>query len=113
MIHQTHPFRGMFPRKRTKQRVEAEVDEDRMVSRLQLDLGRSLLFILEAVWRSLLYKEREDLAKRVLKREDKSGAVNVFRGVSFDDWLRIFMQVGNIYQISRVFGYQYDSTLSS
>ncbi|KAL9710688.1 transcription factor TFIIIC subunit tfc4 [Leucoagaricus gongylophorus] len=74
LTSRTHPFRGMFPRKRTKQRVEAEVDEDRMVSRLQLDL------------------EREDLAKRVLKREDKSGAVNVFRGVSFDDWLRIFMQ---------------------
>ena len=36
----------MFPKKRTKQQVEAEADEDRMASRLQLDLGR--LYALEA-----------------------------------------------------------------
>ncbi|KAJ3569113.1 hypothetical protein NP233_g5266 [Leucocoprinus birnbaumii] len=74
LTSRSHPFRGMFPRRRKKQEVEAEADEDRMASRLQLDL------------------EREDLAKRATKRGEKPGAVDVFRGVSFDDWLRIFMQ---------------------
>ncbi|KXN83202.1 Transcription factor tau subunit sfc4 [Leucoagaricus sp. SymC.cos] len=75
LTSRSHPFRGMFPRKRMKQQqVEAEADEDRMASRLQLDL------------------ERDDLAKRATKRGEKSGAVEVFRGVSFDNWLRIFMQ---------------------
>lgn len=36
---------------------------------------------------------REDLAKKATKRGEKPGAVEVFRGVSFDDWLRVFMQV--------------------
>lgn len=74
LTSRTHPFRGMFPRRRKKQQLEAEADEDRMASRLQLDL------------------EREDLAKWATKRGEKQGAVDVFRGVSFDDWLRIFMQ---------------------
>jgi general transcription factor 3C polypeptide 3 (transcription factor C subunit 4) len=39
VFYQTHPFRGMFPRKRTKHQMEIEADEDRMASRLQLDLG--------------------------------------------------------------------------
>lgn len=54
MTYQTHPFRGMFPKRRTRQQVEAEADEDRMASRLQLDLGKSFLYTLEAVWRSSL-----------------------------------------------------------
>ncbi|KAF9450761.1 TPR-like protein, partial [Macrolepiota fuliginosa MF-IS2] len=74
LTSRTHPFRGMFPRKRTKHQVEIEADEDRMASRLQLDL------------------EREDLAKKASRRGEKPGAVEVFRGVSFDDWLRVFMQ---------------------
>lgn len=41
--YQTHPFRGMFPRRRGKQQVEIEADEDRMASRLQLDLGEHQL----------------------------------------------------------------------
>ncbi len=44
-LHQTHPFRGMFPRKRTKHQLELEADEDRMASRLQLDLGESMLLL--------------------------------------------------------------------
>lgn len=30
------------------------------------------------------------------KKSQKDRAVNVFRGVSFDDWLRIIMQVGEV-----------------
>ncbi|EKM76639.1 hypothetical protein AGABI1DRAFT_122552 [Agaricus bisporus var. burnettii JB137-S8] len=74
LTSRTHPFRGMFPRRRGKQPVEVEADEERMASRLQLDL------------------EREDLAKKATKRGEKLGVVDVFRGVLFDDWLQVFMQ---------------------
>lgn len=36
---QANPFRGMFPRSRTRKRQRTEIDEDNMASRLQLDLG--------------------------------------------------------------------------
>lgn len=37
----------------------------------------------------------DTLSKKPAKGGDK--AVDVFRGVSFSDWLRLFMQVGYIY----------------
>ncbi|KAF9459393.1 hypothetical protein BDZ94DRAFT_1199583 [Collybia nuda] len=67
-----NPFRGMFPRTRVQKRHNDEEDEDRMASRLHLDMGH------------------DTLAKKPAKGEDK--AVDVFRGVSFSDWLRVFMQ---------------------
>ncbi|KAF8812960.1 TPR-like protein [Phlegmacium glaucopus] len=70
----SNPFRGMFPRARMKRREETEADEDRMASRLQLDL------------------ERDSLARKLAKSGQKGDAVDDFRGVSFDDWLRLFMQ---------------------
>ncbi|KAJ7594254.1 hypothetical protein C8J56DRAFT_926291 [Mycena floridula] len=66
-------FRGMFPRSYKKQKLHDEEDEERMASRLQLDL------------------ESDSLAKKA-KRGSKIERVDVFRGVSFDEWLRIFMQ---------------------
>ncbi|KAF8895474.1 hypothetical protein BD779DRAFT_1499735 [Infundibulicybe gibba] len=67
-----HPFRGMFPN-RKRVRNENETEEDRMASRLHLDLDHDLL------------------AKKKSK-EGSTQEVDVFRGVSFDDWLRLFMQ---------------------
>lgn len=44
---QSHPFRGMFPRSHSsKQQVDHEADQDRMVSRLHLDLGEYLVLII-------------------------------------------------------------------
>ncbi|KAF8815220.1 hypothetical protein BYT27DRAFT_7249306 [Phlegmacium glaucopus] len=57
-----------------EKREETEADEDRMASRLQLDL------------------ERDSLARKLAKSGHKGDAVDDFRGVSFDDWLRLFMQ---------------------
>ncbi len=37
---------------------------------------------------------RDALEKRSTLSGVKANAVNIFRGVSFDDWLRLFMQVG-------------------
>jgi general transcription factor 3C polypeptide 3 (transcription factor C subunit 4) len=72
---QTNPFRGMLPRTRQrKQPVQTEADEDRMASRLQLDLER-------------------DTLSRKYKAADKQGSINIFRGVSFDEWLRVIIQV--------------------
>ncbi|KAF4623249.1 hypothetical protein D9613_002332 [Agrocybe pediades] len=74
-----NPFRGMFPRKATRKQKpqdEAEADEERMASRLQLDM------------------ERDSMARKSAKSGSANGAVNVFRGLSFDDWLRLFMQYG-------------------
>ncbi|RDB18196.1 Transcription factor tau subunit sfc4 [Hypsizygus marmoreus] len=66
----TNPFRGMFPRSRRKQETQNEADEDRMASRLHLDL------------------EHDTLSRKSAR--DK--AVDVFRGVSFADWLRLITQ---------------------
>ncbi|KAF8636092.1 hypothetical protein AX17_003797 [Amanita inopinata Kibby_2008] len=70
------PFRGMFPRSkaaRQQQQAEAEreADADRMASRLHLDLGH------------------DGMSRRAGK---KVAGVQIFRGISFDDWLRLFMQ---------------------
>jgi general transcription factor 3C polypeptide 3 (transcription factor C subunit 4) len=37
--------------------------------------------------------ERDSLARKSARSGEKPGAVNVFRGINFDDWLRLFMQV--------------------
>ncbi|KAJ7512667.1 TPR-like protein [Mycena galericulata] len=65
-------FRGMFPtiNRSRKQGRDAEADEDRMASRLHLALESSA-------------------AK---KHSEPSGPTNVFRGLHFDDWLKIFFQ---------------------
>ncbi|KDR78033.1 hypothetical protein GALMADRAFT_245006 [Galerina marginata CBS 339.88] len=70
----TNPFRGMFPRNRPRKQAQTEADEDQMASRLQLDL------------------ELDSLARKSAKSGEKPGAVNIFRGISFDNWLRLFMQ---------------------
>ncbi|KAG6331587.1 hypothetical protein ID866_7502 [Astraeus odoratus] len=67
-----YDFRGMFP-KRRYQRRNNDADEDRMASRLELN-------------------ERD---KHVRKGKDGNmnyEKVDSFRGVLFDNWLRIFMQ---------------------
>ncbi|KAG5642745.1 hypothetical protein DXG03_002260 [Asterophora parasitica] len=66
----TNPFRGMFPRSRPQQDNQHEEDEDRMASRLNLDLEHDTL----------------------TKKSTRDKAVDVFRGVSFNDWLRLIMQ---------------------
>lgn len=68
----------MLPRSgQRKQPVQTEADEDRMASRLQLDL------------------ERDNISRKN-KAADKQGSINVFRGVSFDEWLRMIIQVWDI-----------------
>ncbi|EDR05756.1 uncharacterized protein LACBIDRAFT_329309 [Laccaria bicolor S238N-H82] len=64
-------------RKRKKQKVEMEADEDRMVSRLRLDL------------------ECDSMSRKVTKGDTQIGKfkVDVFREISFDDWLKLFMQM--------------------
>ncbi|KAF8153752.1 hypothetical protein B0H34DRAFT_65394 [Crassisporium funariophilum] len=74
LTSRSNPFRGMFPRNRKRKQAETEEDEERMASRLQLDM------------------ELDSLARKSVKGGEKLGQVTVFRGVSFDDWLRLFMQ---------------------
>ncbi|KAK2462196.1 hypothetical protein APHAL10511_005784 [Amanita phalloides] len=70
------PFRGMFPRSKAARQqlaeAEREADEERMASRLHLDL------------------EHDSMTRRAGK--SKIVGVQVFRGVNFDDWLRLFIQ---------------------
>ncbi len=88
---QNNPFRGMFPRiRRRKQQQDEdhEADEVRMATRLHLDLGWFLIFP------RILYNlstENDNNSKKT--KFDKSGGVDVFRGVTFSEWLRIFMTV--------------------
>ncbi|KAG6836328.1 hypothetical protein H0H93_009078 [Arthromyces matolae] len=70
LTSRTNPFRGMFPRSRPKQDNQNEVDEDRMALRLNLDL------------------EQDTFSRK----SAKDRAVDVFRGISFDEWLRVMMQ---------------------
>ncbi|KAG6897632.1 hypothetical protein C0992_012861 [Termitomyces sp. T32_za158] len=70
LTSRTNPFRGMFPRSRPRQNNQNEMDEDRMASRLNLDL------------------EQDTLSKK----SAKDRAVDIFRGVSFSEWLRVIMQ---------------------
>ncbi|KAK0189733.1 hypothetical protein F5146DRAFT_1103820 [Armillaria mellea] len=73
MTSRNNGFRGMFPRRPKRQR-DHEEDEDRMVSRLHLDL------------------ENDTMSKKTSRSDKKDEKVDIFRGVSFDDWLRVFMQ---------------------
>ncbi|KIK91737.1 hypothetical protein PAXRUDRAFT_148847 [Paxillus rubicundulus Ve08.2h10] len=67
-----HDFRGMFPR-RLHQR-QNETDEERMASRLELVVERD----------KHLRKSKDDVHQQE--------RVDSFRGVSFDNWLRVSMQ---------------------
>ncbi|KAF8126331.1 hypothetical protein EV363DRAFT_1174437 [Boletus edulis] len=64
-------FRGMFPRRRQQRQDEAE--EERMASRLELI-------------------ERDKHLRKSKDDGQSSQKVDSFRGVSFENWLRIFMQ---------------------
>ncbi|THG99335.1 hypothetical protein EW026_g2982 [Hermanssonia centrifuga] len=66
-------FRGMFPRAKKRKQTE-EATEDSMASRLQLELGR-------------------DTLTKKSKSDGVSQNMNSFRTISFDDWLRLMMQV--------------------
>ncbi|KAJ6468532.1 TPR-like protein [Mycena vitilis] len=63
-------YNGMFPARSAK--LE-EGDEDRMLCHLHFDLA-------------------QDTTARKTRSGDKYNRVDIFRGVSFDDWLRLFFQ---------------------
>ncbi|EMD31266.1 hypothetical protein CERSUDRAFT_145423 [Gelatoporia subvermispora B] len=65
-------FRGMFPRSSRKQITEQS--EDSMASRLQLEIGL------------------EGSSRKIKSEGTKGERLNAFRTISFDDWLRLFMQ---------------------
>ncbi|KAJ7640027.1 TPR-like protein [Mycena polygramma] len=64
-------YKGMFPVRKSAKLEEG--DEDRILCRLQFDLAH-------------------DTTARKTRSGDKYNRVDVFRGVSFDDWLRLFFQ---------------------
>ena len=76
-----------------KRRGETEADEDDMASRLQLDLG-TLLHVSYFIYSSFC-PERDSLARKSARSGQKGNAVDNFRGVSFDDWLRLIIQVSH------------------
>ncbi|KAL4078076.1 hypothetical protein J3A83DRAFT_4356769 [Scleroderma citrinum] len=67
-----YDFRGMFPRRRA-QRQGSDTIEERMASRLELN-------------------ERDKYNRKGKDDGTSHEKVNCFRGVLFDDWLRVFMQ---------------------
>ena len=72
---------------------ETEADEENMASRLQLDMGVYFHWNQRGRRHNHAVLERDNLARKSARSGEKSGAVNVFRGINFDDWLRLFMQV--------------------
>ena len=85
MLDQSLGFQGMFRAKRN-----AEENEDNMASRLQIEMGESPV-------------QRGSSLISVLDREKGTGSkrsqniVDVFRGVSFDDWLQLTMEAINLF----------------
>ncbi|KAL0945283.1 hypothetical protein HGRIS_000791 [Hohenbuehelia grisea] len=74
MTTRSQPFRGMFPRLKNIRRT-TEADEDRIASRLHLEL------------------ERDTVSRKSGKKGQRlQERVDMFRGVTFADWLRLFMQ---------------------
>ncbi|KAJ7448791.1 TPR-like protein [Mycena latifolia] len=65
-------FKGMFPTRRTGPKIE-EGEEDRILHRLEFDLAN-------------------DTTARKTRSGDKYNRVDIFRGINFNDWLRLFIQ---------------------
>ena len=42
---------------------------------------------------TLIFSERDSMSRKATKEDAQIGKVDVFRGISFDDWLKLFMQV--------------------
>ncbi|EDR07780.1 uncharacterized protein LACBIDRAFT_297936 [Laccaria bicolor S238N-H82] len=56
---------------------------------------RSRQRLMKIGWRrgcSLTWVERDSMSRKVTKGDAQIGKVDVFRGISFDDWLKLFMQ---------------------
>ncbi|KAH9969571.1 TPR-like protein [Russula dissimulans] len=70
----SNPFRGMIPKRARQSAKTAEENEDEMASRLHLDI------------------ERVRLSHDRANENSKARAVDNFRSVTFDNWLRLFMQ---------------------
>jgi hypothetical protein len=95
-LFQNNPFRGMLPRRPAIKRDDP-ADEDRMATRLELMGKRGLLspflrhgfYVIVDFWSA----EQVNNARKSKDNQDKPVKVDVFRGVSFDNWLRLFMQV--------------------
>lgn len=75
----------------------AEENEDEMASRLHLDIGkcRPLKRLQRA--RPTRSTERVRLSHDRANESNKRGAVDNFRSVTFENWLRLFMQVSPPY----------------
>ncbi|KAJ3795759.1 hypothetical protein GGU11DRAFT_209264 [Lentinula aff. detonsa] len=68
-----NPFRGMFPKRRARKSrdpSDLEADEDRMASRLQLDIQ----------------------VERSSQKFSRADGVEIFRGISLKDWLDMIIQ---------------------
>jgi len=85
MLDQSLGFQGMFKTKRN-----TEENEDDMASRLQIEMGESSLYHVDSSPTCVLDREKGSSSKR------SQNLVDVFRCVSFDDWLQLTMEVINL-----------------
>jgi hypothetical protein len=83
----------MLPKRAKQSAKTTEESEDEMASRLHLDIGKDRPTA--APWLSwlTLQIERVRLSHDRANESNKSKAVDNFRSVTFDNWLRLFMQV--------------------
>lgn len=83
----------MLPKRAKQSAKSAEENEDEMASRLHLDIGKSQL---RRVFRHAPLTrptERVRLSHDRANENSKARAVDNFRSITFDNWLRLFMQV--------------------
>lgn len=89
----------MFPRAKRSQKEgdkDGMAEEERIASRLHLNLGRHISCRLRAICTDDCGMAEHDSMVRKSKTADaKAPKVVIFRGVLFEDWLRMFMQVGS------------------
>ncbi|KAJ6511189.1 TPR-like protein [Mycena sanguinolenta] len=71
LFNTSRSYQGMFPRRRTGKLGKGE--EDKILCRLQLELAH-------------------DTTARKTRSGDRYNRVDVFRGINFDEWLRLFFQ---------------------
>jgi len=83
----------MLPKRAKQSARTIEENEDEMASRLHLDIGERQLGQVLRQPQLISPTERVRLSHDRANESGKARAVDNFRGVTFDNWLRLFMQV--------------------
>jgi hypothetical protein len=83
---------GMFPRMHATEQTD-EAAEDHLAFRLHLDLVSFRFIVRSKLFNLFVIIAHDSMARNSKAKDSKGHRVDVFRGVLFEDWPRVFMQV--------------------